>query len=318
MRRSSAIAPVAVSGAERVTVQLIRTSEQAFDAGQYARAERYARAAVARLGEHDRSSAVRCAAERSLGTALRARARYDEAEAHLRNALRWARSVGPLEIAASKNALGMLFKYTGRYAEAARLYHGALEVIEALFGAHDLRLAPILHNLGGIEHARRRFARGEAHARRGLTIRRRALGRDNVVVAQDEVALGALLEGQDKLRDAARLYRRALVVFERAGSSQQYEVAVVCNNLGSIAHARGRIAEGLTFYRRSLRIKRRMLGDHHPDVAVTRNNLAVLSKSLGRHATARALYAKALAAFEQVYGPRHRVTRLCRANLAQL
>ncbi|MBC7975368.1 MAG: tetratricopeptide repeat protein, partial [Myxococcales bacterium] len=261
----------------------------------FAQAERHARDAVARLGDRARNSAVRCAAARSLGTVLRVLSRYDEAERHLRAAVRWARRLGPHELAASQNALGMLFKYTGRYAEAVRLYSGALHALEALFGCHDVRLTPILHNLGGVEHARGQFAHGEAYARRGLAIRRRWLGHDHVQVAADEVALGALLEGQGRLGDAARLYRRALRVFEHSYGRGHYEVAVTCNNLGTIAYARGRNAEALAFYRRSLRIKARMFGDGHPDVAVTRDNLAIVNRSLGRHARgARPVYPRAL------------------------
>jgi tetratricopeptide (TPR) repeat protein len=248
---------------------------------------------------------------------LRAQARYREAERYLRRAVKRARSAGPLEQAASNNALGMLFKYTGRHAEAARLYHEALDLLEAQLGARDRRLAPILHNMGGVEHARARYAAGEAHARRGLAIRRHALGRDHRAVACDEVALGALLEGQGKRAEAARLYRHALGVFEDV-RGQPYEIAVTCNNLGTLAHAAGRSVEALALYRRSLRIKIRLLGERHPDVAITRNNLAALTAALGGRPAARALYARALAVLEHTYGSDHRLTRICRANLVGL
>lgn len=299
---------------ERAAARLIRRSDQACEAGRFADAELHARAALARLDGRHGSIAVRCAAERSLGTALRARARYREAERYLRRALKRASSAGPLEQAASNNALGMLFKYTGRHAEAARLYREALDLLEAQLGAHDLRLAPVLHNLGGLEHARGRYAAGEAHARRGLAIRRRVLGRDHIVVASDEVALGALLEGQSKRGEAGRLYRHALSVFERV-RGQRYEIAVTCNNLGTLSYARGRLVEARALYLRSLRIKLRLLGERHPDVAVTRNNLAALTAAQGDDAAARALYAQALAVFERIYGVDHRLTRICRANL---
>ena len=277
----------------------------------------HARAALVRLDGRRKNIAVRCAAERSLGTALRAQARYREAERALRRAVKRARSIGPLEQAASNNALGMLFKYIGRHAEAARLYHEALDLLEAQLGAHDVRLAPILHNIGGLEHARARYAAGEPHARRGLAIRRRALGRDHITVACDEVALGALLEGQGKRAEAGRLYRHALSVFEDV-RGVPYEIAVTCNNLGTLAYTRGRLGEARALYRRSLGIKTRLLGERHPDVAITRNNLAALTAALGDSAAARTLYARALKVFEHTYGSEHRLTRTCRANLLRL
>jgi tetratricopeptide (TPR) repeat protein len=307
-----------VLGAEPAAARLIRRSDRALDAGRFAEGERLARGAVSELLGRPTRTALRCAAERSLGSALRSQARYREAERHLQRAVRWARSVGPIELAASWNALGMLCKYTARYAEAARLYRAALAVLEVAYGARDLRLAPVLHNLGGIEHARGRHARGEVFARRGLAIRRRARVRDAELIARDEVALGALLEGQGKLGAATRLYRRALRVFERARGGLPYEVAVTCNNLGAIAYARSRLVDADRWYRRSIRLKQRLLGDGHPDVAVTRNNLAAVIAAQGRPAAARALYLRALVVLEHAHGADSRLARICRANLADV
>jgi tetratricopeptide (TPR) repeat protein len=319
MKRSSARARAATAPAAEIAVRrLLDRCHAAAIAGRYGRAEAYARAAMRRARALPASSAVHWMAEGALGTALRVLARHAEASFHLRNAVRLARSVGPLALAAANNALCMLYKYTGRWPEAARLYRDALAILEAAFGPRDVHLAPVLHNLGGLAHARGRFAQGIVHARRGLAIRERALGRDDVRVAMDAGALGALLLGQGKHAQAERQCRRALAIFERVHRPGHVEIAVVCNNLGAIADARDRSDEARTFYRRALRIKLRVLGPAHPDVAITWNNLAVVADKLGRPAAARVLYARALSALERAYGPRHRLTRQCRANLARL
>src|SRR4029077_15392142 len=71
------------------------------------------------------------------------------------------------------NNLGVLRKAQGRYAEAAAFYRRALAPVSA----RDRELqAPLAHTLGGIGHARGRFALAEPHARRSVRLRRALLG----------------------------------------------------------------------------------------------------------------------------------------------
>ncbi len=76
-------------------------------------------------------------------------------------------------------------------------------------------MATLYHNLGKLEHARGRYARGEPLARRSLTIHRKALGPDHPHVADDAAALAAILNGLGRHDEAETLYRWALPIFER-------------------------------------------------------------------------------------------------------
>src|SRR5207249_756098 len=109
--------------------------------------------------------------------------------------------------------LAVLYKYTGQFRVASRLYRRALALMEQHFGPDHLELATLYHNLGGLEHAQGRHARGEPFARRSVAIRTAALGAGHPQVAADEAALAALLQGQGKDDEAEALYRRALAVF---------------------------------------------------------------------------------------------------------
>src|SRR5215831_17793585 len=61
------------------------------------------------------------------------------------------------------NELGMVYKYLGRFDKSRGLYRRALrEAPSYLSGAErDFFLADLYHNLGGLEHARGHFRRGE-------------------------------------------------------------------------------------------------------------------------------------------------------------
>jgi hypothetical protein len=54
-------------------------------------------------------------------------------------------------------------------------------------------LADLYHNLGGLEHARGHFRRGEQFARKGLQLRRRVASCGSLPVAVDMAALAAIL-----------------------------------------------------------------------------------------------------------------------------
>ncbi len=56
----------------------------------------------------------------------------------------------------------------------------------------------LFHNLGGLEHARGRFAQGEPHARRSVEFRERLRGAAIRTPRRTLAALAALLDGQGR------------------------------------------------------------------------------------------------------------------------
>jgi tetratricopeptide (TPR) repeat protein len=249
-------------------------------------------------------------AAHGLGARLRSDGRYLEAERLLVRAetlaeRAWGRSAP--EMVVFLNERGVLYKYMGQFAAAARLYRRALK----LMGHGHPQLATLYHNLAGLEHSRGRFARGEPIARAGLALRRRTLGREHPEVAADEAALAAILEGVGKRAEAERLYLHALAVFRRCYGPAHYEVAVNLENLAGLKS--GREAERL--YRQALQLKRRLLGARHPELAITLNNLGVHHLQR-RDARAVPLFRRALALFERHLDASHPSVTTCRANLA--
>src|SRR4029450_4975001 len=93
------------------------------------------------------------------------------------------------------------------------LYSRALQTAERA-GAGDESLATLFHNIGGLEHARGQFARGEPAARRSVELRERALGSEHPAVAADVAALAALIDAQGRFDEAEAMYLRALATFE--------------------------------------------------------------------------------------------------------
>jgi tetratricopeptide (TPR) repeat protein len=161
-----------------------------------------------------------------LGTALRQQAQYDQAEPPLRRALVIAEEAGDVEeIVNALNSLGVLFKFSGNFDEAANLYQRALDLALQTFEAAHRTVATLYHNIGGLDHARGRFAAAEAPARRAWELNAKLLGPDHPQTAADAVAYGAVLVDLGRAGEAVELYRHALAIFERVFGREHFEVA---------------------------------------------------------------------------------------------
>jgi tetratricopeptide (TPR) repeat protein len=246
----------------------------------------------------------------------RALGAYAAADRGFAVALREAtRTFGPKDpdVAGILNNFGVLRKYQGRYAEAVRFYKRALPLLEDA-GDRDA-LATLHHNLGGIEHARGRYAAGEPHARQSVALREAEVGPDHVTVAADVAALAALVEGRGRLDEAAALYERALAVFRRKLGEASTEVALNLSSLATLRQQQGRAAEAGQLFARALPLQERLYGRGHPEVAMTLHNMAYHEREEGRLGRSASLYGRALKSFQRTLGPRHPHTRLCAANL---
>jgi tetratricopeptide (TPR) repeat protein len=255
------------------------------------------------------------------GRLLCRRGQYQKAECALQRALqisieRFGKDGRQTWIA--WNDYAVLCKYTGRFSRAETIYLRILGILLSTDDANDSDVATICHNLGGLEHARDRHERGEPFAREAVKIRRRALGANHPLVAADEVALGAILDGLGKHQAAQRLYRRALRIFRAATSPNADEIAVTLNNLAASKYATGRFDAAERFYQEALDLKEKLFGRMHVDVALTLNNLALLYKRLGQRERAATHYKRALSILQGVLSPRHPKLVICRNNYAKL
>jgi tetratricopeptide (TPR) repeat protein len=252
---------------------------------------------------------------------LRMRGLYAEAEQVCLATLNDAEAVlGPEDptLIPLLNVLGIVYKYTARFDAAERLYRRALLLAESQQPTDLNQLADLHHNLGGLDHARGRFAEGQPAARRAVELRTKALGDEHPAVAADRVALAALLDQLDQSEEAEKLLREAIRVLERTVGRQHVDVAAAVNNLAAICQKRGSTTEAEQLYRRALDIKERAGGSHHPELTPTLNNLAILLRRQGRTEEAAILYRRALAILERVVGPDHPNLLACRENYAAL
>jgi tetratricopeptide (TPR) repeat protein len=252
-----------------------------------------------------------------------ARGQYREAKGCLRRALRLIAGRDAsltLDDLLLWNELGMACKYSGKFGSAMRCYRLALRYAPRLLAGPecDFFLANLYHNLGGLEHSRRRFPRGERYARKSLELRRKVAGANSLAVAADKAALAAILDGQRKFAESEKLYRQALCTYRREYGTSHPEIAVVLNNLGALYQATAHSRRAESNYRAALEMKRMELGASHPDVAVTLNNLALCYQSRGDAKAVRRCFRRALRILGATLGNSHPNTRTVRSNFLRL
>jgi tetratricopeptide (TPR) repeat protein len=249
--------------------------------------------------------------------------KYCRAETLLLRALRLAGPIGPLSNCDQLCLwieLGMVYKYLGEFSKAAEFYRLASQHASSYLEGRqlDFFLANLYHNLGGLEHSRRRYRRGERYARKSLKLRRKVSGENSLGAASDMAGLAALLDGLGKFQESERLYRKALKIYRRNYGPSHRENAVILNNLAALYHATGRTMKAKAQYRVALEMKRRELGASHPDVGVTLNNLGILYTTQGKTRAALTCFQKALRILDQALGKAHPNTRAVRGNVNRL
>jgi tetratricopeptide (TPR) repeat protein len=216
-----------------------------------------------------------------LGEALRLLGQFLEAEHALNRALQLADTddpPDPINHAMALNGLGIVFKDTQRFEQAAQHYRQALTLLEQTLGPNNLELAPLYHNLAGLEHAQDRFTEGEPLARRALELRATHEGLETTGAAADLAVLGALLLGQKRYPEAEAVLEQSLAVWQSRYGSQHYEVAVVKHNLAALYQARGDQLRALRTLNQVLDVKCDILGPTHADVLSLRQYIARLSQ----------------------------------------
>jgi tetratricopeptide (TPR) repeat protein len=237
--------------------------------------------------------------------ALRAAGDYKQARRFAVQALN--RAVDPSWVAAAHNELGVIGKFSGQFAEAERHYRAARPIVRRLYGEQSVQMAALWHNLGGLDHARGRYVRGERAAKLSVEIGRAVLPRGALEQHAHEVAYGALLDELGRHRESIPLYKRALAAYRKA--ADRYEIASTLHNLAAAEHSSGAHAAARRHYTQALREYRASVGGAHPDIGRTQHNLATLEAATGRVDRAMWIWRRAIANLEASLGPSHPTTK---------
>lgn len=250
--------------------------------------------------------------------ARRALGHYADAEADLLRAIdlavaRFGRD--SLDAAQVRNALGVVYKFWGRWDDGRRLYEDVLKIVLATCGEMSDAAATAYHNVGGLLHAAGDYPAAEAPARRAWDIARAIGGDEAPETMPHAVAYAGVLDGLGRHHESLAIYERAIEFFEHRYGPEHPEVAATLHNRAAARAAHGAHAAAERDYRRALAIFEHTVGAEAPNAALTRQNLGQLLCECGRPVEGVPLLRAALHALAARLPAEHPYVVAARTNL---
>lgn len=240
--------------------------------------------------------------------ALRMRGEYRPAQA-VAGALLAGGWGAPAE-ALVRNECGLIWKALGEYRRARGEYERAMRLVAGRAATEDRDdVATLLHNLAGIRFVLGDPAGAARCGRRGLAMRRRLWGPDDLAVLLDEGNLAPILVALGDHDGAQRLLDRLLVRFTALGAPAEFDLAVTLTNLGGLAARRGDWTQARDTLARAASVKERRSGPDSPELITTLANLAVAHDRLGAAETAGEVRARARRIARATLPPSHPLRR---------
>ena len=183
----------------------------------------------------------------------------------------------------------------------------ALKKAESQFGQSDTAVARVLHMLGDYNFRRGNVAESERFYRRAYTIRKDALGPDDIDVARSLSGQlstqGLLYAEQTRYSEAERLLQRSLTIKKRAYGSKHFEVGRSLMHLGNLYGTKGNYDEAEGYYKRALAIWEQAEGPMDNFKAMALYNSAGGYLAQGKYVQAEAFFTRALDIWERIFGP---------------
>ncbi len=212
-------------------------------------------------------------------------ARYDQAEIHIRRAIK-------LEPAESKYLipLSQILDRTGRSEES-------LSILESYLNSPDaekdqIMLASVLNNIGHAWSSKGDYETAIAYYKNALAIWE--LSSEQTGVATILNNIGSALSHQGDADKAIDYFDRALNLDLELLGEDHPNTAGDLNNLGEYWRLKGDYDKAITYYERALSSAKKTLGNDHPNVAIALNNIGLAWKNKGDNEKAIDFYEKAL------------------------
>jgi tetratricopeptide (TPR) repeat protein len=130
--------------------------------------------------------------------------------------------------------------------------------------------------------------------------------------------VGLLYADQGKLREAEKMYERALRGYEEALGPTHTSTLGTVSNLGNLYADQGKLGEAEKMYERALRGREEVLGPSHTSTLDSIHCLGTLYKNQGKLGEAEQMYERALRGYEEALRPTHTSTLGTVNNLGNL
>ena len=235
------------------------------------------------------------------GATLEKEGRYADAAREFSAALAESDAV---QLPATLDRLGVVYRELGNGAEAERCYRRAIGLLESAVPPRPLDLASVLQNLGALRLVQDRLAEAEPLYRRAYDLRLQALGANAPLVGLTLHGLAELAHQRRRYAEAENLYRRASVNLESAYGLTSPAIADVWHNWAVLYRETRRDGEARPLLEAAVAIYEKA-SPLHPKLAVVLRNLAELEAAAGHISLAQELFERSLRICDAALPPDH-------------
>ncbi|MFF7242146.1 tetratricopeptide repeat protein [Streptomyces collinus] len=272
-------------GAESVT-DLLSDAQGHFETGQWEQAREKVHQAsrlAATLTADLRGQRLAVRAWRMEAELMRAQGQYGGAERKLHRVIKLAEAwFGSEDAAVGRclNALGIVYRYTGRNDDALTCYERALVILAQ--AGEAVGEAVVLHNLAGLYFALGQLDEAEKAVRKALEMRLVWAPESALAIAADRLCLAAILT-QAGNSEARMHAESALQSYREHHGSEHVEVGYCLQVLGHISATSDADHEtARALFAEALKVKKGTLGPLHPELLPTLLSLITLSNGSSR------------------------------------
>ena len=191
--------------------------------------------------------------------------------------------------------LALLFRKSGRYSEAQRIFERCMELDTAEFGPRSHQVAGDLAELSGMAMRQGQGEEAERLARLSLEIRIEINGESHPSAGHSATNLGVVLRTLGRYEDAEATFRQALEIYRAAYGGEHPFVGSVLHSLGVTAALQGNLDEAAELFEQSIEITAISRTMDHQLIGETTQKLASVRRDQGRYDEAVALFERALA-----------------------
>jgi tetratricopeptide (TPR) repeat protein len=215
-------------------------------------------------------------------------------------------------------ALATLADGAGEYRESLRLYHEAIDLLEAELGPDALWLGRVLDEFGAVHSRLGELDEAEAAELRSLEILTRNLGPEHPEVGNTHFKLGNTSYRKGDLEAARAHFEQAIAIVEPALGPASAAVTGSLTGLGATQLGTGDDAGAAQSFRGALERIETALGPEHPDLVPPLANLGIALKRAKDYAGSEAVQLRALSLLERLRGPEHPDLLAVLDNLGEL
>lgn len=208
------------------------------------------------------------------------------------------------QLADALNGLGTVLHSQGRYDNAEATLKRALKLEESSVSLNSENASSILNNLALVYTDQGRQGEAVALLNRAIALCERENPSSTNLAAMLSSLASALIE-QDRLMDAEKLAKRALLIREKSYGAVHPAVARTLTQLGTVTSGQQRYEAAERYYQRALAINEKLFGLNHLSTAVSLGNLASLRSSQRRFVDAEHLLKRALDIRLRLLPPNH-------------